>query len=162
MSSAPEPDELELLTDFFYIVPIGLMRFQADGTVTLMNPMVPRLLLPRASGAALSNAYTAFGTLIPDLAQRLNKSPEMNGVIIDHERHAATAGSPRLVLSITISRVPHGSFIALIEDVTQQADQERQLQETKADLAWRRVGPVWVRAPIAAGFEAFVKEHSSR
>ena len=109
MSSAPEPDELELLTDFFYIVPIGLMRFQADGTVTLMNPMVPRLLLPRASGAALSNAYTAFGTLIPDLAQRLNKSPEMNGVIIDHERHAATAGSPRLVLSITISRVPHGS-----------------------------------------------------
>ena len=132
-SPAAQPDELELLTEFLYIVPIGMIRFQADGTIDLMNPMVTNLLAPLVSNAELSNAYTALRSLVPDMAQRLNK-PAKAGIVIDHERHPATIGARQIVLSITVHRLEMGSFIALIENVTQQVEHERQLRETRADL----------------------------
>ncbi|MDO9711687.1 diguanylate cyclase domain-containing protein, partial [Paracraurococcus lichenis] len=138
MDPAQEPDDLELLTDFLYIVPVGLMRFHMNGLVDLANPKVAQLLTPLVPDGDLSNAYHALAPVAPDLARRLNDATIDSGIVVDHERYTVMAGKHRADLSLTVHRVDQISFIAVIEDVTAQAEQERQLRETKADLTWRR------------------------
>jgi photoactive yellow protein len=123
-----EAGHLEILTDFFHTVPVGLMRFQLDGSVELSTPLVARL-----PDRDLSNAYRALGPLCADLERRLLEFPAASGIVLDHERCPVTAGDHGMVLSLTIHRIHGCSQIAVIEDVTATAEQERRLKRTRAD-----------------------------
>ena len=39
-------DSLEVLMQFLYIAPVGLLQFQLDGPVDLVDPLAARLLMP--------------------------------------------------------------------------------------------------------------------
>jgi hypothetical protein len=68
MKDAPTDDEL---LQFVYLTPVGIVKFRADGTVNLINPLAAQLLLPLLPEADLENLYDSLMPLIPDLGQRL-------------------------------------------------------------------------------------------
>ncbi len=131
MDVNPEPDALETLTEFLYIAPVGLIKFQLDGTVDLINPMAAQLLVPMAPDGNLSDAYLALAPLSPALAHLVRDFPDPSGRVLDHERCAMTIGTRPTVLSLTVHRVHGGSYMAVLEDVTILAEQERQLHQDR-------------------------------
>lgn len=131
MDINPGPDALETLMEFLYIAPVGLIKFRLDGAVELINPMAAQLLVPLAPDEDLSNAYCALAPLSPALASRVRDFPDPSGRVLDHERCAMTAGTRPAVLSLTVHRIHGGSYMAVLEDVTLLAEQERQLHQDR-------------------------------
>jgi diguanylate cyclase (GGDEF)-like protein/PAS domain S-box-containing protein len=133
LSVADEGDkaELDALTEFLYVVPVGLMNFRMDGTIMLANPLISQLLMPFVPASDLADAYCALAPLMPDLSRRGHEFGEPLGVIVDHERCAITAQGRPVVFSVTVHRLHGGLNTAVIEDVTRSAEQERQLFEDR-------------------------------
>jgi len=131
MDVNPGPDALETLTEFLYIAPVGLIKFQLDGLVDLINPMAAQLLMPLAPDGNLSDAYLALAPLSPALARVVRDFPDPSGRVLDHERCAITVGTRPTVLSLTVHRFHGGSYMAVLEDVTLVAEQERQLHQDR-------------------------------
>lgn len=127
MSTELMETQLEELTGFLYVVPVGLMTFTMDGTVRLANPLVAQLLMPLTPGGDLLNAYVALAPLMPDLARRVHDFSATYGVLVDHQRCTAVFGRRQAVLSITVHRIHGGVNLAVIEDVTRLVEQERRL-----------------------------------
>ncbi|CAH2602528.1 Histidine kinase [Rhodovastum atsumiense] len=158
MIDCDHSSDLEILTDFLYVVPIGLMRFRLDGEVELVNPMVAQMLMPLLPDGDLSNVYASLGRFVPNLDRRLSEFPFNHGIVMHQERYHAVMEPHRVVLSVTIHRVDQTAWIAVIEDVTAQAEQERQLAETKADLTWRRYFDPLTRLPNRSQLELRLAE----
>jgi diguanylate cyclase (GGDEF)-like protein/PAS domain S-box-containing protein len=123
--------ELEALTEFLYVVPVGLMNFRMDGAITLASPLISQLLMPFVPASDLADAYCALAPLIPDLSRRVHEFGEPLGVIVDHERCTVSAQDLPAVFSVTVHRVHGGMNTAVIEDVTRSAEQERRLFEDR-------------------------------
>jgi hypothetical protein len=45
----------ELLLEFMYLAPVGIVSFRADGTIELMNPAAAQVLMPITQDADLLN-----------------------------------------------------------------------------------------------------------
>jgi diguanylate cyclase (GGDEF)-like protein/PAS domain S-box-containing protein len=123
------PDALEILTQFLYIVPVGLLQFHLDGLVDLANPLVAQLLMPLNPSGNLSDAYSALAPLVPDLARQVREFHEPAGIVIDHQRCIITTDGGYTVLALTVHRI-HGTLhMAVLEDVTRLDRQTQQLQQ---------------------------------
>jgi diguanylate cyclase (GGDEF)-like protein/PAS domain S-box-containing protein len=123
-----EPDALEALTDFLYIIPVGLVQFRMDGKILLANPLAVQLLLPLTPNNEFTDAFSTLTPLAPDLVGRLHAFSGNSGLILDHLRcEVGTSVEPR-TLSLTVHRTHGGLNLAVLEDVTRLAGQERQLE----------------------------------
>ena len=123
-----EPDALEAMTDFLYIIPVGLIQFRMDGAILLANPLAVQLLLPLIPNNDFTDAFSALAPLVPDLARRVQAFIPTAGLVLDHLRcDAGTSAEPR-TLSLTVHRTHGGLNLAVLEDVTRLAGQERQLE----------------------------------
>jgi diguanylate cyclase (GGDEF)-like protein/PAS domain S-box-containing protein len=131
MAHDTAPDELEALTEFLYVVPVGLMTFAMNGEIRLANPLVSQLLMPFVPASDLSDAYTALAPLMPDLSRRVHEFAEPLGVVVDHERCPIQSGGRQVVFSLTVHRLHGGLNTAVLEDVTRSAEQERRLFEDR-------------------------------
>lgn len=129
MEVEPATDPLEALTEFLYLVPVGLLQFRLNGKVDRANPMAAQLLMPFAPRGDLSDAYSALAPLVPDLARRVRQFSGLSGVVLDHERCAIAVAGHTVVLSVTVHRIHNVSNLAVIEDVTRLVEQERRLFE---------------------------------
>jgi diguanylate cyclase (GGDEF)-like protein/PAS domain S-box-containing protein len=117
-------NELEALTHFLYLAPVGMMRFTRVGRVQLINPMASQLLDPRAE-CDPADAYALLAPW-PDLAARLAAFPEEAGRVVENERAGHEAADGRaLVLNLNVQRIDPIVHIATIKDVTEVAAQER-------------------------------------
>jgi diguanylate cyclase (GGDEF)-like protein/PAS domain S-box-containing protein len=125
MLDDPAPDALEALTEFLYLVPVGLMQFRMDGSVTLANPVAVQFLMPLAPAGDLSDAYSALAPLVPDLARLVHGSAGITGVLLDHRRCEVAGG---LVLSVTLHRLHGATMLLVLDDVTRLVEQERRIQ----------------------------------
>ncbi|MGG5890841.1 diguanylate cyclase domain-containing protein [Falsiroseomonas sp. HC035] len=125
MLDDPAPDALEALTEFLYLVPVGLMQFHMDGRVMLANPLAAQFLMPLAPAGDLSDAYSALAPLVPDLARLVHGSTDRTGVILDHRRCEAAGG---VVLSVTLHRLHGATMLLVLDDVTRLVEQERRIQ----------------------------------
>lgn len=119
---------LEPLTDFLYLVPVGLMQFRMDGRIEIANPLAAQLLMPLLPGQDFSDAFSALAPLLPGIAGTVRGFTARSGIIVDHARCEARAGGRDSVISVTIHRMHEGANLALLEDVTQVMAQERQLR----------------------------------
>ncbi len=123
-----EPDALEALTDFLYIIPVGLVQFRMDGTILLANPLAVQLLLPLIPNNDFTDAFSALAPLAPDLARRVHAFSHTSGLVLDHLRcDGGTSAEPH-TLSLTVHRTYGGLNLAVLEDVTRLEGQERQLE----------------------------------
>jgi diguanylate cyclase (GGDEF)-like protein/PAS domain S-box-containing protein len=120
-------ESLEGLLQFLYLTPVGIVKFKADGTVDLINPMAAQLLLPLVPKGDLGNLYDALATLVPDLAEIVGKFSDPTGAILDQHRLETQVGGNTLVLSLTVKRVNDTVYMAVLKDVTKLAEQERRL-----------------------------------
>lgn len=119
---------LEALTDFLYLVPVGLMQFGMDGQIEIANPLAAQLLMPMLPEQDFSDAFSALAPLLPGIAGLVRNFTARSGTIVDHAWCEVSQGGRDSVTSVTIHRMHEGANLALLEDVTQLVAQERQLR----------------------------------
>jgi PAS domain-containing protein len=117
----------EELLQFLYLTPVGIVKFGADGTIDLVNPVASQVLLPLVPEGNLDNLYDSLRPLISDLGELVRSFTGNAGPILDKQRVEAKAGGKNSVLSITVDRVNETVYMAVLRDVTRRAEQERRL-----------------------------------
>ena len=121
------PAAFEELLQFLYLAPVGIVKFSAEGTVDLINPVASQILLPLLPEGDLANLYVSLAMLVPDLRQRVGDFTDNSGAILDQQRLETRVGEETLVLALTVNRVNETVYMAVLKDVTKLAEQERKL-----------------------------------
>ncbi len=129
-----DADAFEELLQFLYLTPVGIVKFAADGTVELMNPVASQLLQPLVPANNLENLFDLLAPLVPDLRQLVAEFTADTGAIMDQRHLETSAGASRRVLSLTVHRVNEKVYMAVLEDVTKLAEQERNLYRDQQRL----------------------------
>jgi PAS domain S-box-containing protein len=119
-------EAFEELLQFVYLAPIGIVKFGADGTIDLINPVASQILLPLLPQGDLRNLYVSMAMLVPDLRKSVGEFTGNAGAILD-QRLETRSGDRTLVLSLTVNRVNDTVYMAVLKDVTKLAEQERKL-----------------------------------
>jgi len=122
-----ETPSMEDLLQFLYLMPVGVVKFCADGTVEMMNPVATALLLSMKPADTLSDFYAALASIAPDLRQRVVQFCGGAGAIIDQQWLRTRVGTHELVLSLTVNRIKENVYMAVLTDVTRLAEQEAKL-----------------------------------
>jgi len=118
---------MEDLLQFLYLMPVGVLKFCAGGTIEMMNPVATALLLSMTSPEALRDIYSALASIAPDLRQRVARFEGQAGVIVDQQWLRTRAGGHALVVSLTVNRIKKNVYMAVLTDVTRLAEQEEKL-----------------------------------
>jgi diguanylate cyclase (GGDEF)-like protein/PAS domain S-box-containing protein len=118
---------LEELLQFLYLMPVGVVKFCADGTIEMMNPAATALLLSMTSSETLQDIYSALASIAPELGRRVAKFEGQAGPIVDQEWRRTRAGGQTLVVSLTVNKIKENVYMAVLRDVTRLAEQERKL-----------------------------------
>jgi diguanylate cyclase (GGDEF)-like protein/PAS domain S-box-containing protein len=108
-------------------MPIGVVKFQADGAVDLMNPVASALLQLLRGDDTLSNIYASLAPIAPNLPRQVARFAAAAGKIVDRQWLEAGAGGRAMVLSLTVSRVNATVYMVVLTDVTTLAEQGRRL-----------------------------------
>jgi len=85
----------EELLQFLYLTPVGIVKFGADGTIDLVNPVASQVLLPLVPEGNLDNLYDSLRPLISDLGELVRSFTGNAGPILDKQRVEAKAGGKR-------------------------------------------------------------------
>lgn len=135
MDSTLEED-YEALIQFLYIAPIGLMQTRIDGEILMVNPLCAQLLMPLARNGELSNIYTALESVAPDLRTAVQGFEGSHGMVCEGwQLHVAADPSRKLgrsILSLTLLKLDEGRLMAVLGDVTQSVQRERELRQSQA------------------------------
>jgi diguanylate cyclase (GGDEF)-like protein/PAS domain S-box-containing protein len=132
-----EPDTArayEELLQFVYLAPVGVIRFAGSGAVEMINPKAAQTLVPVAAGGLLENVFEMLGAWVPDLRVRVQCSGAEPGVFFERPRVNVGHGPSARVLSLTVARIADDAFMAVVQDVTVSARQERRLFEEEQRL----------------------------
>lgn len=134
-TSAAE-QELESLTQFLYIAPIGLVQAAMDGEVLLLNAMSSRLLMPLAPQGDLSNLFDVFEDLAPDLRARVAAFGSASGLICDRlplrVSSRAPGRAPSQVLSLTLLKLESTRLMAVLDDVSSSLRRDEALRRSQS------------------------------
>lgn len=136
MSSAGIDEEYEALIQFLYLAPIGLAQARPDGEIVLINPLCSQLLLPLSGDGALSNLFAALEGVAPDLRFLVQSFGPSHGMICDSVQLHVTDRPPGRrqprVLSLTLLKLDEQRLMAVLGDVTQSVQRERELRRSQA------------------------------
>ena len=125
-------DEYEALLQFLYMSPVGLVQTSVDGEIALLNPASSNLLMPISPDGSLTNIFTAFEPVAPELRNLCSAYTEPRGMICDGVRIQLTAGDPvkadPQVLSVNILKLDPARLMIVINDISAQVKRERQLK----------------------------------
>lgn len=125
--TAYETAATEDLLQFLYLMPVGIVKFRADGAVEMMNPVASALLLSIGSADELQDIYSALASVAPDLRRWVAQFAGPAGTIVDQHRLKTRAGRQALVLSLTVNRIKDNVYMAVLTDVSRLAEQEEKL-----------------------------------
>jgi diguanylate cyclase (GGDEF)-like protein/PAS domain S-box-containing protein len=134
--SAGLEEDYEALVQFLYIAPIGLAQTRLDGEIVMVNPLCAQLLMPLARDGQLDNLFTALETVAPDLRHRARSFEADSGSICDALQLPVQPGlagrPPSQVLSLSLLKLDGQRLMAVIGDVTQAVQRERELRLSQA------------------------------
>lgn len=129
-------DEYEALIQFLYIAPIGLVQTRLDGEIVMVNPLSAQLLMPLSSDGQLENLFTALESIAPDLRARVESFSDVHGTICDAVQLPISidrSGRTELqVLSLTLLKLDEERLMAVLADVTQSVQRDRELRQSQA------------------------------
>ncbi len=131
-----DEDDLNKLMQFLYICPVGLVDFDASGTIGLMNPKAMELMRPLADVAQFDNFFSAFQTCGPELRNLAQGFAGRRGTVCENRRVFVRDGSPEeaadaVVLDCTMVKLSDQRFIVSLSDVSRQVAQERRLRQAE-------------------------------
>ncbi len=130
--------ELESLTQFLYLAPIGLVQAASDGEILLLNPMAAQLLLPLAGDSGLVNLFDALLPVAPDLRLQADAYALPHGRVCDNlTLQVSTEGRDARVqtLSLTLLKLDATRLMAVIDDVTLAVRREAALRQSRDWIA---------------------------
>ncbi|MBC8056879.1 MAG: GGDEF domain-containing protein [Rhizobiales bacterium] len=135
-TTASAPSELEALTQFLYMAPIGLVQATIDGEIVMINPMSAQLLMPLSRDGDLANLFEALGDICPDLRHRAQSYPDPHGKVCDDlhlqiHTGASKRGGPQ-TLSLTLLKLDSMRLMAVLSDVSLAVQRERALRQSQA------------------------------
>lgn len=135
MDAAPD-DDLEALTQFLYMAPIGLAQTRLDGEIVMVNPLCAQLLMPLSCDGGLDNLFAALKTVAPDLEHRALSFEPAHGMVCEALHLQVDAGhggthDPQ-VLSLTLLKLDAQRLMAVLSDVTQSVKRDRALRQSQA------------------------------
>ena len=135
MDTAPE-EEYEALIQFLYLAPIGLLQARMDGEILMVNPLCAQLLMPLSRDGGLSNLFTALESVAPDLRSRVQAFEAPHGMVCEGWQLRVTGDpvqkSGRRILALTVLKLDGQRLMAVIGDVTQSVQRERELRQSQA------------------------------
>jgi hypothetical protein len=135
--------EYQALLQFIHIAPIGLVRCNRAGLVSLMNPMATQLLAPLDFGDVeqinifdvLDHASKDIRTLVQGMKPCVGVLCDNYSIELPHDIHEpAKAGAP-IALSVTVMQLPDSSA----------GDLMIVIQDGSAALKMQRLRSTWYR-----------------
>ncbi len=127
---------LESLTEFLYLVPVGIVRCDGDGRIQQMNPMAVQLLLPLCKEPQL-DIFGWLDRFDPNGRAAIEAYDGECGLVRPNTRVAVRPpsedGLPE-VLSLTITKVSATHFMLIVSDDSELARKDRLLQQKHRDL----------------------------
>jgi len=122
--------EHEALTQFVYMAPAGLVQARIDGEIVMINPVAAQLMMPLSRNGDLSNLFTALEDIAPDLRSRLAAFSAAQGVVCDGVHLLVPGGvnAGRRLFSFSLIKLDDSRVMAMLQDVTLQAERERLLR----------------------------------
>ena len=122
--------EHEALTQFVYMAPAGLVQARNDGEIVMINPVAAQLMMPLSHDGDLSNLFTALEDIAPDLRSRLAAFAASQGIVCDgvHLLVPGDAKGARRLFSFSLIKLDDSRIMAMLQDVTSQAQRERLLR----------------------------------
>lgn len=118
---------VEELLECLYLIPVGIVKFDSDGSIDLINPMASSSLMPHSLDGELDNVYVVFKYLSPDLDSRNTEFPRTTGKVVDKQRLETRVEGESTTLSLSVYRVNRRTSVAVIEDVSKAALQEKRI-----------------------------------
>ncbi len=129
-------EEHEALIQFLYMAPIGLLQARMDGEIQMVNPLCAQLLMPLSRDGDLSNLFSALEGVAPDLRSRVEGFQGPHGLVCEgwQLRVAASSrqGTGRSILALTLLKLDEQRLMAVLGDVTQSVQRERELRQSQA------------------------------
>lgn len=126
----------EELLKFLYMCPVGLLRTAANGDVQMVNPLAAQLLLPLTRRPMLQNLFEALEGCAPELRAMAARFSAPSGPICDQHRVIISSSGPGpRVLACSLLKIDADCLMAVLQDVTRQVDQERQIRQSEAIYA---------------------------
>ncbi len=126
-SRSADASEYEKLLQFLYLAPVGIVKFGADGSVSMMNPIATQLLLTVTGGLDISNFLGVLAAVSPDVHAEIVGFSPSNGKLCDQRSIAVLAGGALVTLSLTVVKIDDATYVASLLDVTAAAEAERKL-----------------------------------
>jgi diguanylate cyclase (GGDEF)-like protein/PAS domain S-box-containing protein len=126
--------ENELLLDFLYLCPVGLMQVDGQGSVALANPYSAQILLPIAKSPVIENLFDLLEACAPDLRNVVADFAESRGTVFEQRRlvvNQVDAMNPH-VLALSLVKIDADRYMAVLSDVSRQVAQERRLKQADA------------------------------
>ena len=133
---AQTAQEHEALLQFLYMAPIGLVQARLDGEILMVNPLCAQLLMPLVPDGALDNLFTALQAVAPDLRHRATSFPDSHGMVCEALQlpiaaSRGTSAGPQ-VLSLSLLKLDSERLMAVLSDVTQSVQRDRELRQSQA------------------------------
>ena len=129
-------EEYEALIQFLYIAPIGLLQARMDGEILMVNPLCAQLLMPLSRDGNLNNLYTALEGVAPDLRSRVQAFKGTHGMVCEGSQLRVAADAQqktgRRILALTLLKLDEQRLMAVLGDVTQSVERERELRQSQA------------------------------
>lgn len=113
---------LERLTEFLYVVPIALLRFDEQGQVLMANPGFTQIFNTFTETGMVTNIFDLLESQASDLIVKI-KAFEGHGTVCDNERiHLQQPFGPKeeIVLDVRVMKEHNGNFVASLNNVTEQ------------------------------------------
>ena len=128
--------DYELLLQFIYMAPVGLVQMQTDGHILMINPLSAQLLLPVTPNSDLTNFFQTLEDAAPELQNLCANFKKKRGQICEGLRVRLSAGIPgkedAKYLAFTLLKLDIDRIIAVITDVSLLVKREQQLQHNEA------------------------------
>ena len=128
--------DYEMLLQFMYMAPVGLVQMQINGHILMINPLSAQLLLPIRPNSDLTNFFQTLEDTAPELRNLCANFKKKRGQICDGLRVQLSAGIPgkedAKYLAFTLLKLDIDRIIAVITDVSLLVKREQQLQHNEA------------------------------
>ncbi len=124
-------DDLERLYELLYLLPVGVVSFDTEGTVEAANPLAVQLLNPFVEPGATGDAFRLLAPLVSDLATLLDERAGEKVVLARQRTTLRRPDGPVSTVELAIHRPRPGLHVAVLSDVTELVRQEQELRRER-------------------------------
>lgn len=128
--------QLASLMQFLYSCPIGLIDFDPNGEIGLINPKAMQMMQTVAPATLCMNVFTLFEHCGPELRNLAQTFAPRRGTVCEQKRIFVHGGhgpgqSDATVFECTMLKLSDARYLATLTDVSRQVAQELQLKQAE-------------------------------